>query len=185
MKNRGSKDFGKGQKDFGKGQKDFGKGGNFMVSIEKLSTYLNNYVNTLNQSKVFAGMMIVIINIASKFVNFKVSKTVESYLKYTFSRHIIVFAATWLGTRDIYISMFMTLLFIFVVDILFNEKSRFCCLPESFINTQISKLEGMENQTPSPEEIVKAKIVLEKAKKEDTTLSDSNQIPLDIPTTLY
>lgn len=181
MKNRG-KDFVKGQKDFGKG----GKG--FMSSIEKLSMHLNDYVNTLNQSKVFAGMMIVIINIASKFVNFKVSKTVESYLKYTFSRHIIVFAATWLGTRDIYISIFMTLLFIFVVDVLFNEKSRFCCLPESFINNQISKLEGMENHMPTPEEIVKAKIVLEKVKantKEDAILLDSNQIPLDMPETLY
>lgn len=159
----------------------------FMKSIEKLSIYLNNYVNTLNQSKVFAGMMIVIINIASKFVIFKVSKTVESYLKFTFSRHMIVFAATWLGTRDIYISIFMTLLFIFVIDFLFNEKSRFCCLPESFINKQISILEGMENQIPTPEEIVKAKIVLEKVKvntKDGPPLFDSNQIPLDISTTI-
>jgi len=46
----------------------------------------------LNQSKMFAGVMIVIINIASKFVTFKVSKTVESYLKFTFSRHLLVFA---------------------------------------------------------------------------------------------
>jgi hypothetical protein len=179
MKNRGKirNDFGKGDNTY----KDKEKG--FMQTIKNLTAYLNNHVNSLNQSKVFAGMMIVIINIASKFVTFNVSKTVESYLKYTFSRHIIVFAATWLGTRDIYISIFMTLLFIFVVDIIFNEKSRFCCLPESFINNQISKLEGMENQKPTPEEIVRAKIVLEKvkAKEDPNILFDSNQIPLDIP----
>ena len=176
MKNRGK--MNNKRNDFGKGEKEKG----FMQTIRNLTAYLNNHVNALNQSKVFAGMMIVIINIASKFVTFNVSKTVESYLKYTFSRHIIVFAATWLGTRDIYISVFMTLLFIFVVDIIFNEKSRFCCLPESFINNQISKLEGMENQKPTPEEIVKAKIVLEKvkAKEDPNILFDSNQIPLDI-----
>jgi fluoride ion exporter CrcB/FEX len=70
----------------------------FMSSLETFSTYLNDRVKALNQSKIFAGVMIVIINIASKFVTFKVSKTVESYLKFTFSRHMLVFAATWLGT---------------------------------------------------------------------------------------
>jgi len=161
-----------------------------MSTVEKLSSYLNDRVNALNQSKIFAGIMIVIINIASKFVTFKVSKTVESYLKFTFSRHMLVFAATWLGTRDIYIALFMTLLFMIIVDVLFNEKSMFCCLPESFTNAQVSKLEGMENQMPTPEEIVKAKIVLEKANKANSedgekVLHDSNQIPLDISPTNY
>jgi hypothetical protein len=131
--------------------------------------------------------MIVIINIASKFVTFKVSKTVESYLKFTFSRHMLVFAATWLGTRDVYIALFMTVLFMLIVDVFFNEKSMFCCLPESFVEHHISKLEGMENQMPTPEEIVKAKIVLEKAKSVngEKVLHDSNQIPLEITHTDY
>jgi len=159
-----------------------------MSTVEKLADYVNNRVKALNQSKMFAGVMIVIINIASKFVTFKVSKTVESYLKFTFSRHMLVFAATWMGTRDIYVALFMTLLFMLIVDVLFNEQSMFCCLPESFINEQVSKLEGMENQVPTPEEIVKARIVLEKAKEnmvEDKGLHDSNQIPLDISPTNY
>lgn len=165
-----------------------GKKTGFMQTVEKLSAYVNDRVNALNQSKIFAGVMIVIINIASKFVTFKVSKTVESYLKFTFSRHMLVFAATWLGTRDIYIALFMTLIFMLIVDVLFNEKSMFCCLPESFVNEQVSKLEGMENQMPTPEEIVKAKIVLEKAKENTDSekgLYDSNQIPLDISATHY
>jgi hypothetical protein len=160
----------------------------FMITVEKLADYVNNRVKALNQSKMFAGVMIVIINIASKFVTFKVSKTVESYLKFTFSRHMLVFAATWMGTRDIYVALFMTLLFMLIVDVLFNEQSMFCCLPESFINEQVSKLEGMENQVPTPEEIVKARIVLEKANEnmvEDKGLHDSNQIPLDISPTNY
>jgi hypothetical protein len=167
-----------------------GKKTGIMQTVEKLSAYVNDRITALNQSKIFAGVMIVIINIASKFVTFKVSKTVESYLKFTFSRHMLVFAATWLGTRDIYIALFMTLIFMLIVDVLFNEKSMFCCLPESFINEQVSKLEGMENQMPTPEEIVKAKIVLEKAKKTNSddgekVLHDSNQIPLDISATHY
>lgn len=109
-----------------------------MSSVERMLSYVSNYARSINESKIFAGLMIVIINIASKFVTFKLSKTVESYLKFTFSRDILVFAITWMGTRDIFISLGMTLLFIFIVDYLLNENSSICCLPQSFINEQLS-----------------------------------------------
>jgi hypothetical protein len=134
-----------------------------MSSFERMLSYVSNYARSINESKIFAGLMIVIINIASKFVTFKLSKTVESYLKFTFSRDILVFAITWMGTRDIFISLGMTLLFIFIVDYLFNENSSICCLPQSFINEQINMLEGMEGREPTADEIKKAKEVLEHA----------------------
>lgn len=139
---------------------------------------LHNKISMLNQSKVFAGMMIVILNIASRFVTFSVSKTVESYLKYTFSRNILVFAATWMGTRDIYIAGIMTLVFIIAVDGLFHEDSIICCLPDTVIKDHVNKLETMENKAPTEDEILKAKRVLERAKKGDQ-LRDANQNTLD------
>jgi hypothetical protein len=175
-------------KDNSPGKDNISGNGRYMRALENMSSYVHAKITALNQSKIFAGIMIVIINIASKFVNFKVSKTVESYLKFTFSRHVLVFAATWMGTRDIYIAAVMTLLFIIVVDFLFNEESMFCCLPETFVNKQVSKLEGLENLKPTQEEIVKAKIILEKHennKNKDENgddkmarLVDSNLVPL-------
>lgn len=141
-------------------------------SIESMLAYANNYAKSINESKIFAGMMIVIINIASKFVTFKLSKSVESYLKFTFSRDILVFAITWMGTRDIFISLGMTLLFIFIMDYLLNENSSICCLPQSFITKHIDMLEGMSGKEPSTEEIKKAKEVLENAGIHD--LEDTN-----------
>ena len=134
--------------------------------------YLHNHISVLNQSKIFAGIMIIIINIASKYVTFKFSKTVESYLKFTFSRNVLVFAITWMGTRDIYIAILITLLFIFVADYLMNEKSQFCCLPTSFIHRHMSMLEGFENGKPSQEEIEKSKRILERAKVFDNSEAD-------------
>jgi hypothetical protein len=136
-----------------------------------LFSYINTNILALNQSKIFAGIMIVILNIASKFVTIKVSKTMESYLKFTFSRDILVFAITWMGTRDIYTALFMTICFIIIVDFIMNEESSFCMLPESFTDYHVSKL---ENNCPTPEEVVKAKAVIaadEKCKKEK---DDSN-----------
>ena len=144
--------------------------------VNNLFSYINQNVLALNQSKIFAGIMIVILNIASKFVTIKVSKTMESYLKFTFSRDILVFAITWMGTRDIYTAFIMTLCFIIIVDFLMNEESGFCMLSESFTDYHVSKL---ENNCPSPEEVLKAKATIElaeKCKKEKNNETNSNDI---------
>ena len=93
---------------------------------------MNKRILDLNTSKMFAGLMIITLNIASKFVTFKFGKTTEMYLKYTFSRQILVFAMAWMGTRDIYVASGLTLIFIFLFDFLFNENSSLCILPNQF-----------------------------------------------------
>lgn len=133
-----------------------------ITGMSSLYLYVHNKVKSLNDSKIFAGLMIIIINIASKFVNFKVSKTMESYLKFNFSRNILVFAITWMGTRDIFIAIGFTLLFVLIADFLMNEESDLCCLPKSYTTQQVAKL-NEPSPTPSPEDVIKAKLVLEKA----------------------
>jgi uncharacterized membrane protein len=134
----------------------------FSKSVKDLFSYLHSSVTSLNNSKLFAGLMIIILNIASKFVTFKLSKSMESYLKFTFSKQVLVFAMAWMGTRDIYIALFMTVLFTIFMEYLFNEESPFCCLPEEFTDYHVSLLD----EKVSDEDIRKAKEVLEKAEKQ-------------------
>jgi hypothetical protein len=47
----------------------------------------------------------------------------------------------WMGTRDIYTALFITLIFSICSNFLFNEDSGFCCLPESFITKNAELLE--------------------------------------------
>jgi hypothetical protein len=117
-------------------------------------------VINLNESKIFAGLMIVILNIASKFVNFKFGPTAEKYLKYTFSRQILVFAMTWMGTRDIYIATIITLVFILFFDVLFNEDSRFCILPDN-LKEYYQNLDK-EEQTVTEQKLADAFVTIEK-----------------------
>jgi hypothetical protein len=131
--------------------------------FQNLLNKLNNNVQLVNSSKIFAGLMIIILNISSKFVNIKLSKSIESYLKNTFSKQILVFAIAWMGTRDIYIALIITIIFIICVDYLFNEESQLCCLPESFTNYHLELLD--ENKV-SEEDVKKATEILEKAKKQ-------------------
>jgi hypothetical protein len=127
---------------------------------------LHDHIMTLNNSKIFAGLMIIVLNIASKFVTVKLSKTMESYLKHTFSRDMLVFAIAWMGTRDIYTALIIMLVFILCMDYLLNEESSFCCLPENFTDYHVSLLDN--NETVTPDQIKQAEEVLAKAKKQKT-----------------
>ena len=152
---------------------------NSKSTITQIFSYLHNQVQVLNGSKIFAGIMIILLNISSKYVNIKLSKTMESYLKFNFSRDVLVFAITWMGTRDIFIALGMTLLFVFVADYLFNEDSMLCCLPKSVVSQQVAKLNEPAKK-PTSEEVIKAKMVLEKAGegvKTGDTLADAQMNP--------
>ena len=129
---------------------------------DKLFKVVNNHVQTINNSKIFAGLMIIILNIASRFVNLKLSKNVELYLKHTFSKQILVFAIAWMGTRDIYVALLVTIGFIIIVDYLCNEDSSFCCLPEAFTEYHLEL-----DSTVTEADIQKATEVLQRAKEQN------------------
>lgn len=124
--------------------------------------YFHNYVKIMNGSKMFAGLVVITLNIASRFVTIKLSKSMESYLKFTFSRDVLVFCIVWMGSRDIYIATIFTLLFTFIMDFLLNEESSYCILPETFTTYHTELLDG---SAPTADEIKNAESVLERVKK--------------------
>uniref|UniRef100_A0A6C0C420 EF-hand domain-containing protein n=1 Tax=viral metagenome TaxID=1070528 RepID=A0A6C0C420_9ZZZZ len=128
-------------------------------------TLINDKVQMLNNSKIFAGIMIIILNISSRFVNLKLSKTMESYLKHSFSKQILVFAITWMGSRDIYIALCITIIFIVLTEFILNEESNYCCLSESFQDYHLS-LDKNGDGVISKEEIEHAQKILEKVAKQ-------------------
>ena len=134
---------------------------------------LHDHIMTLNNSKIFAGLMIIVLNIASKFVNVKLSKTMESYLKHTFSRDMLVFAIAWMGTRDIYTALIITILFMICVNYLFNENSRFCCLSEQFTTYHAE----LVKQDVSEDDVKKAREVLSLYEEKMREKEDKNAKP--------
>lgn len=141
--------------------------------FQNIFSSLDNTVQTLNKSKVFAGLMIITLNIASRFVTIKMSKTMQSYLKFTFSRYILIFAISWMGTRDIYIALTITLIFIILFEYLLDEESNFYIFSEEFKDYQKSKAEDEEDEKEvSDEDLKKAEKTLERAKKQKSLKMD-------------
>lgn len=104
----------------------------------------HEYVLELNKSKYFIGLVVITLNIATRFVDIKLSKTVESYLKHTLSRNILIFCIAFMGSKDIYVSIIAVFVFSFCMDYIFNENSKLCILPESFTTYHVSLINNSQ-----------------------------------------
>jgi hypothetical protein len=128
-------------------------------------SYVHTHVDYLNSNKFFAGIVMLTLNIGSRFVTIDLSKSTEQYLKYSVTRQILIFAICWMGTRDIYISLGLTAVFVILADHLFNHDSRFCIVPSSY--KKIEKAMDTNNDgVITADELSSAIAILEKAKKE-------------------
>jgi hypothetical protein len=145
------------------------------MSKRKKNSFFN-LLYLLNDSKFFAGVVMLIMNIGSKYAIIELSRTQEAYLKYSLGRQLLVFSILWVGTRDIFISLILTVIFILFVDYLFNENSRYCIIPE-----QYKELREELGEKVTQQEVNQAIYTLKKARK-DKEHSENEDL---IQNTLY
>ena len=122
-------------------------------------------VNSLNTNKFFAGIIIILLNIGSKVINVQLSKSAEEYLKMSISQQILVFAMSWMGTRDVVASLILTFVFVIISQYLLNEESMYCIIPKKYHILPTLNLDTNNDGEISEVEINNAISLLEKAKK--------------------
>ena len=137
----------------------------FFSNIGNALNYMNSHVMYLNNSKFFAGVIMILLNVGSKFIAIQFSKSTEEYMKFSLSKQLLVFAMAWMGTRDIYISLGLTAVFTILSDHLFNEESALCVVPPEY--RVLHKLIDTDGDGEvSDMELSAAIAVLEKAKRD-------------------
>jgi len=93
----------------------------------------NDTLNNLNSSKYFAGLMILFLNLSSRYLTLELSETQEQLLSNKIIRRFIIFTVVFVSTRDIWVSMIVTAVFIILVSGLFNENSKYCIITKPVI----------------------------------------------------
>ena len=127
--------------------------------------FIHDHIQYLNSSKYFAGIVMILLNVGSKFISIQFSKSTEEYLKFSLSKQLLVFSMAWMGTRDIYVALGLTAIFVILSDHLFNEESSFCVVPHKY--RVLHKLVDENNDgVISESEVNSAIAILEKAKKD-------------------
>ena len=123
-------------------------------------------LHSLNTHPLFIGLMVIMLNIGSKYITIKLSKSQEQYIKNSLGRQFLIFAIMWSGTRDIVYAILLTGAFVAMSDYLFNEDSAYCVIPGYLRNYAEKCAEKDDDDFVSPAEAEEAIQTLKKLKKQ-------------------
>ena len=114
-------------------------------------------IHNLNNSKVFAGILMILMNLGSKYIALELSETQEEFLSNIVIRRIVIFVVAFIASRDIIISLTLTGVFILLVSGLFNDNSNLC----------IIKKHNPQTKIVTKDDVVKAKKIINKYEKQE------------------
>jgi len=86
---------------------------------------LQNIVGYVEGSPMFAGIMMLLLNIGSRFITHEYSDNDEEYQQNILLRRLAIFAACFVGTRNIVTSVLLTAGFVVIAGGLFRGKSTY------------------------------------------------------------
>lgn len=94
-----------------------------------MDNLLYYYLDVFNSSKLVAGLSMIILNIAGRYIDLDLSTKHKNWLaSSTFIKRVFIFVIFFIATRDILVSVIFTCIFVIVILHLFNNESNYCIL---------------------------------------------------------
>jgi hypothetical protein len=119
---------------------------------------INNNLLSLGNNKYFIGMMMLLLNLGSRYIFLELGKTHDKFFNQKFVRRALIFTVFFVATRDIIASVLLSIFFIVFFLELTHEKSPYCILPKGYI-----KLDTNNDGLVSADEIKRAYLTLKHA----------------------
>ena len=156
---------------------------------------LQTIVHNINQSKYFAGIIMILMNMGSRYISLELSERHESILGHPMVRRLMLFTVFFTATRDIWISLGLTACFVILVTGIFHDESRFCMIPERYrkgkkvvTKSDIEKAEKVlalarqqqEQRKISPKAKSKGRKVTTETRQENTRMKRSRRQKQDM-----
>ena len=131
--------------------------------FENYNFNLTNSINDLNTNKLLAGLVMIAMNIGSRYIDLKLTKGQELLLK-NIAREVLIFTIVFINTKDIVSSIIITVIFIILANFLLNEESKYNILPNKY--KQLNLISNTNDKIVSDYEISTAYETLKKAKQQ-------------------
>jgi hypothetical protein len=77
----------------------------------------------LNENKYFLGIIMILVNIGSRFIIGELSDNHKKFINNHIIRKIFIFCVIFMATRDISTSIILTVFIVFLISELLNENS--------------------------------------------------------------
>ena len=133
---------------------------------------LLSLISTLNGSKYFSGILMILMNLGSKYVGLELSEFQDEFLSKKVIRRIIIFCIFFIATRDIIISVVLTAIFIIFIGGIFNDNSKF----------SLVKKYNPQTKVITRDDVRKAKKIISKYEKQEMKRKTQNLHPSPSPT---
>lgn len=88
----------------------------------------------INENKFMSAITILFLNIGAKYIGGDLTKLQESLFMNQYFKKIVLLSMFFVSTRDITISLLLTIVYTVFIDFLFNENSKYCILPNKITN---------------------------------------------------
>jgi len=90
---------------------------------------MDSVLINLSNSPIFNGSIMLLSNIGGKYLALDLPKNIDVLFEnYAILRYLILFSVFFIATRDIKISVLLTLFYFIIIKFLINENSRFCII---------------------------------------------------------
>jgi hypothetical protein len=121
--------------------------------METVFTHLNN-------SKIFTGCIMMIVNIGGRHMTLDVPENANKLFEHWIVRSILIFSLSFIATRDVSTSFKMCLIFFIIFKLLLNENSKMCIIPKNTI-----KIDTNNDGKITMDEIIRAQKTVDSYRK--------------------
>ena len=87
--------------------------------------HLQHAVGFLNSNTMFTGIMLLLLNVGGRFIVHELSHDDAEYSQNLIIRRLAVFAACFVGTKDLIVSIILTAAFVIIAGGIFRGKGPF------------------------------------------------------------
>ena len=132
---------------------------------------LSEILLSLNTSRVISAMLMLTMNIGSKYIGKDVPIAVDIIFEYFWARMFVIFCIAYISTKDILVSILILLFYILVFSYILNDRSKSCVLSKTIKHYKdhiknrlplINNSVDNNREYQSNEEVIKAREIIRK-----------------------
>lgn len=120
------------------------------MGMSEAPHWLDVFLNNFNTSPYFIGLMMLTMNLGSRFLSLEMSKGQEAFFAHPWIRRFLIFVVFFIGTRNIWAAFWMAFIAIALIGYLFNENSSLCLFKGGLPGASCSKAEASPQQPSQP-----------------------------------
>ena len=93
--------------------------------VQQISPF-EQAVFALNSNPYFIGTMMLLLNLGGRFIAMEMTKSQEQFFQNPWVRRLLIFTVLFVGTRNVIVAFWMSIIIILLIGYLFNENSSLC-----------------------------------------------------------